>query len=76
MNAWPSLQTNLQDGWVLRFSEGYTKRANSINPIYSSTIEIKEKIDNCESTYSAKNLPIVYKITETCYLKNLDSEQR
>lgn len=28
-NAWPALQTVLADGWVIRFSEGYTKRANS-----------------------------------------------
>jgi ribosomal protein S18 acetylase RimI-like enzyme len=72
MNAWPSLQTNLYDGWVLRFSQGYTKRANSISPIYSSTIIVEEKINNCENIYSAKKLPIVYKITEACYPKNLD----
>lgn len=72
INAWPSLQTNLYDGWVLRFSKGYTKRANSINPIYSSTVSLDEKIDICENTYLSKNLPVVYKITDACYPKNLD----
>jgi len=67
MNAWPSLQTNLYDGWVLRFSNGYTKRANSINPIYPSTISVDTKIQICENIYCKKGLPIVYKITkESC----------
>ena len=33
MNALPALQTMLYGGWVLRFANGYTRRANSINPI-------------------------------------------
>ena len=48
MNAWPALQTKLYDGWVMRFAEGYTKRANSINPIYGSSISLTKKLDYCE----------------------------
>ena len=33
MNALPAMQTQIYDGWVIRFADGYTKRANSINPI-------------------------------------------
>jgi len=73
MNAWPSLITNLYDGWVLRFSNGYTKRANSINPIYPSTINVDTKIQMCENIYCKKGLPIVYKITKESYPSNLDS---
>lgn len=73
MNAWPSLQTNHYDGWVLRFSEGYTKRANSINPILSSTLKLEHKIEYCENVYYDKKLPVVYKMTDTCHPKNLDT---
>ena len=34
LNAWTSIQTVVYDGWLIRFSNGYTKRANSVNPIY------------------------------------------
>lgn len=72
MNAWPSLQTKLYDGWVLRFADGYTKRANSINPIYKSTIELDKKIDYCEKQYKFYNLPTIFKLTDESYPKEID----
>lgn len=63
MNAHPAIKTQLYDGWVLRFADGYTNRANSVNLIYPSTISINRKIDFCEEYYLAQNLPVVFKIT-------------
>jgi hypothetical protein len=42
-NAWPSLKTILYDEWVIRISDGVTRRANSINPLFGSNYEIAEK---------------------------------
>ena len=74
LNAWPSLQTMLYDGWVLRFSEGYTKRANSINPIYFSNKDIDEKIRFCQELYRNQGLPVVFKLTSTVFPQDLDEK--
>jgi ribosomal protein S18 acetylase RimI-like enzyme len=63
LNAWPALQNVVYDGWILRFAEGYTRRANSINPIYASTLPVDDKIAHCEALYRAKQLPTVFKLT-------------
>lgn len=72
LNAWPSLQQILYDGWILRFANGYTKRANSVNPVYRGTIDIYEKIARCEQIYVYKNLTPVFRITPITYPENLD----
>ncbi len=72
MNAWPALQTLLYDGWILRFANGYTKRANSANPLYFSTANIEEKIRTCEQFYRRQNLDVVFKMTSSVYPPNLD----
>lgn len=74
MNAWPALQTKLYDAWILRFANGYTKRSNSINPIYQSTLSLEEKIVFCESVYENLNLPVVFKLTNQSCPKNIDDE--
>ena len=72
LNAWASLQTLLYDGWVIRFANGYTKRANSVNPLYSSTIDTGEKLLFCESLYRKQNLPTVFKLTAAVHPHDLD----
>ena len=74
LNAWASLQTVLYDGWVLRFANGYTKRANSVNPIHPSSLDIEEKIRFCENHYQDRNLPVVFKLTPTVYPSDLDEK--
>lgn len=61
-NTHPSLCEEVYDGWLLRFAEGYTKRANSVNVIGKSTLPIEEKVAYCEEKYAEQNLPVVFKI--------------
>lgn len=78
MNAWPALQTLLYDGWVLRFANGYTKRANSIHPLYPSSSDLGEKIAACEQLYRNRNQSTVFKMTPSVQPDGLDAilEQR
>ena len=73
MNAWPALQTLHYDGWVLRLAAGYTRRANSVYPLYPSRIDLDEKIKSCKFLYRARNLPAVFKLTETSMPEALDA---
>lgn len=72
MNALPAIQMIVYDGWILRFADGYTKRANSINPIYFSNEDLNNKIENAEQMYRKRNLKIVYKMTQQVSPENLD----
>ncbi len=74
LNAWPSHQTVLYDGWVLRFAAGFTKRANSINPIYPSSIDLAEKIRFCEELYQRRKLSVVFKLTPKTSPNELDEQ--
>lgn len=71
--AWCALETIDYDGWVLRFADGYTRRANSINPINGSTLDVHEKIAHCEQIYRERNQPVVFKMTNAVYPSNLDA---
>ena len=59
LNAWPGLQTYLYDGWVIRLAEGYTKRANSVTPLYEGCGDfgLEEKVERCEEVYQGLKRP-------------------
>ena len=61
--ARPRLETVEYDGWVLRFADGYTKRANSVNPHFGSTLPVSEKIAHCEALYGERGLPTIFRLT-------------
>jgi N-acetylglutamate synthase len=73
MNAWPALQTQLYDGWVLRFAGGYTRRANCVNPLYPGQLDLGEKIAACERIYHAQKLATIFKLTPDSLPAGLDA---
>ena len=72
MNAWPAIQQVLYDGWVLRLSKGYTKRANSVNPLYPSTLDLAKKVVFCEKFYRDRSLNPVFRLTPFCSPPEID----
>jgi GNAT superfamily N-acetyltransferase len=70
--AWPALRQVLDDGWVLRFAEGHTKRANSVNPTYPCFGDVEAKIARAEAWYRAHGLRTVFRLTPLAEPVDLD----
>lgn len=73
LNAWPALTELHHRGSILRFSNGYTKRANSVNALYGSDAG-HEIIGYAEELYSKNSLPTIFKILGHEEYESLDGE--
>ncbi|MGC9366579.1 MAG: GNAT family N-acetyltransferase [bacterium] len=71
-NAQPCFLTIHYDGWILRIADGYTRRANSINPIYYSSLPLAQKIEWCEKIFSQLKQKTAFKITNHVCPPHLD----
>ncbi|WP_448951893.1 GNAT family N-acetyltransferase [Labrys neptuniae] len=65
LNGWPALTTMIFDGWLLRFSRGYTKRANSVSLLWPGTRPLAAKIRACEALYARQGLPPIFRLSTT-----------
>jgi GNAT superfamily N-acetyltransferase len=72
LKAWPALEELTYDGWILRFSGGYTKRSNSVNTFRPSTSNLDEAVSHCERLYQERDLPTIFRITSCSSPENLD----
>lgn len=52
------------DGWELRFTQGFTGRANSVQIKAPSTLALDEKVAYCEKEYAAHGLPCIFKLSD------------
>lgn len=73
LNAWPAMQTVIVNGWLLRHAEGYTKRSNSVSPLYDASIQdVQQNIERCERFYSGLGQDVIFKITPYVKPEGLD----
>ncbi len=63
LNAWPSHQIQIYDGWLLRFSYFYTHRTNCVEQIGASSLPLDTKIAYCEEAYRKWGTPSIFKIS-------------
>jgi N-acetylglutamate synthase len=71
--AWPALTVLDLDGWRLRTSGGFTRRANSVWPrAFGDRLDLATKLANVERHYAARGLPTVFQVGPAAQPKGLD----
>lgn len=61
--AWPALESRTTAGWLQRISDGYTKRANSINALEPAPQFTSEMRNALEAAYIERGLPPIWRLT-------------
>ena len=64
MNTMPSFDHLLYDGWLLRFTQGYSRHNNSVWPLYKGERQFADKIAFCEAQYAARGLTCGFRLAE------------
>jgi ribosomal protein S18 acetylase RimI-like enzyme len=57
---------------VVRFADGHTRRANSVNPLYPARQNLAAKIAQCEQWYGERSLPTVFRLNRRTAPSALD----
>lgn len=60
----PALDQERYDGWVLRWSNGGSRRANSVNALAPSTRPLDEKIAYCERWFTDRGAAATFRMTK------------
>ena len=60
----PAIEQERLDGWVLRWSDGGARRANSVTVIDQSTRDVAAKITECEGWFDARSAPPIFRLTK------------
>lgn len=70
-NAWPAETHIFLHGWVVRVSEGVTKRANSVLPLRYTGEDLLKDIQTVEKIYRKRNLPVIFQLPDYFEPENL-----
>lgn len=63
VNAWPAFEIELCEGWLLRFADGYSKRANAATPILPGARLDADLVESIAASYAARGLPVCFRLT-------------
>jgi ribosomal protein S18 acetylase RimI-like enzyme len=74
LRAWPAAQEQALDGCLLRFSEGYTRRANCATAYSDGVLPASELVAACENLYREHDLPAIFRLASPWPQPALDEE--
>ncbi|MHA1200816.1 MAG: GNAT family N-acetyltransferase [Candidatus Heimdallarchaeaceae archaeon] len=69
--AWAAKDNVLYKGWILRLSEGITKRANSVLTLRYFGDNVSADIESVETIYRSRDLPVIFQIADYHQPENL-----
>ncbi len=64
--SWPAMEESEQGGVVLRFSDGYTKRANSANILTRQEGNYHPLVSRCERYFEERGVPCIFRLPSFC----------
>lgn len=65
VNAWPCFETEFCEGWLLRFAEGYSKRANAATPIVPGAKLDADLIRHIAGCFETRGIAPCFRLTGT-----------
>jgi N-acetylglutamate synthase len=71
--AWPCFEEELFKGWRLRFANGFTKRANSVNASPQAITLTQTDIAEIERRYQAKRIETVFRLSSIPPITEVDA---
>ncbi len=70
--AWPGLETAVVDGWLWRFANGGSQRANSVSTLDYSGHDVDRTIADVEQRYRTRGARPQFQISDVCAPSDLD----
>lgn len=74
LHAWPAMDVQDVDGWLLRYNDGVTRRANSVWPNGAARrLPLDKKLSSVEGFYQARGEPSRFQICVVTQPSHLDA---
>ena len=76
VESWPARETIDCDGWLLRFTSGFSARANSASVVSYTGLSLVESIEAVEAAYRMRGLPPLFQVSPASRPRELEDVLR